>query len=97
MCVDINCIMEHIKILFANDSSGHDYWHSVRVYKNAMKIANDIECEKDIVALVALLHDVDDVKIFDTVNYENARSIMSDIALEKELILDKFLNEWKGI
>lgn len=83
MRADINYIIEEVNLLCANDSSGHDYWHSIRVYKNAMKIANDIECEKDIVALVALLHDVDDAKLFDTTNYENARNIMNKVGINK--------------
>ena len=34
-------LKQKIKELFANDCSGHDYWHSVRVLNNAEKIATN--------------------------------------------------------
>lgn len=85
MC-DINCIIEHIRLLYANDSSGHDYWHSLRVYKNSLIIAREYKCDKEIVSLVALLHDVDDVKLFDTLDFANARSIMIKGGVKQETI-----------
>jgi uncharacterized protein len=55
---------EYIKQEFSDDSSGHDWWHIYRVWKNAISI-----CELDatrpdlfIVELAALLHDLDDWK-----------------------------------
>ena len=55
-------IREH----FANNSDGHDAEHSLRVYRNALAIAAEEDCDKDVVALAALLHDVDDKKLFET-------------------------------
>ena len=74
-----NFITNEIKKLFSNDFSGHDYYHTERVYKNAMAIADHISCDKEIVALAALLHDVDDPKIFSTQNNHNAKQIMKEI------------------
>lgn len=74
-----NFITNEIKKLFSNDFSGHDYYHTERVYKNAMAIASHILCDKEIVALAALLHDVDDPKIFSTQNNYNAKRIMKEI------------------
>ncbi|MCR5624648.1 MAG: HD domain-containing protein [Lachnospiraceae bacterium] len=74
----INIIKNQIKNFFAGDSSGHDYWHSLRVYNNAIRLAEDTECDKEIVSLAALLHDVDDAKIYHTENYENARRMMKE-------------------
>ena len=34
-------LKQKIKELFANDCSGHDYWHTVRVLNNAEKIATN--------------------------------------------------------
>ncbi len=69
-------IFQEIKRIFADDYSGHDFFHTERVYKNAMNIAENEHCEKNIVALAALLHDVDDPKLFSTENFYNARQIM---------------------
>ena len=35
----INDAKEYIKVLFEKNSDGHDLAHSLRVYSNAMKIA----------------------------------------------------------
>lgn len=72
----IDRIKDEIKLLFINETSGHDFWHSIRVYKTAMEIAEKEQCGRLIVALAALLHDADDNKIFPTENYANCRIMM---------------------
>lgn len=67
----------YIQELFRNNSDGHDADHSLRVYRNAVKIAEGYpECDLSIVLLSALLHDVDDHKLFHTENNENARMFL---------------------
>lgn len=78
-----NAIMDSVKSIFAGDCSGHDYWHTMRVYKNAMKLVENEVCDKQVVMLAALLHDVDDVKLFTTENDQNARDIMSKCKMAK--------------
>lgn len=57
---------------------GHDAAHSLRVYRNAMHIAeSEPGCDRDIVALTALLHDADDHKLFHTENNANARAFLA--------------------
>ena len=74
-------LLPKIKELFENDCSGHDYWHSLRVLNNADKIAKTEKCDEYIVMIAALLHDTDDIKIYETRDYENARRIMLDCHL----------------
>ena len=59
----ISCITD----LFRNDSGGHDAEHTLRVYHNAMRIAEtEPGCDREITALAALLRDADDYKLFMT-------------------------------
>lgn len=54
---------EFIRNIFENDYSGHDYFHSLRVYDTARKLAEREKADIKIVSLAALLHDVDDRKL----------------------------------
>lgn len=59
----INDAVEFVKNTFKDDYSGHDYFHTLRVYKMSTKIAEQENADLAIVQLAALLHDVDDIKL----------------------------------
>jgi len=84
-------IKEYVKDLLAKEYSGHDYYHCIRVYNNAMLICKDMDCDKQLVSVASLLHDVDDAKLFDSKDYDNARKILNDLNYEKDFI-EKVIN-----
>ena len=59
----IICALDFVKKVFENDYSGHDYFHTFRVYKMAGRIAEAEGADMETVQLAALLHDVDDRKL----------------------------------
>lgn len=59
----INDALEFVKKTFCDDYSGHDYFHTLRVYKMASRIAEQENADLWTVQLAALLHDVDDIKL----------------------------------
>ena len=77
--------VRYIRSLFRTDSGGHDAEHSLRVYRNALRIAEkEPGCDMEIVALAALLHDADDHKLFSTENNANARSFLRENRIPEE-------------
>ncbi len=76
-----------IRGLFANRSDGHDVEHSLRVYRNARKIAScESDYDEEVVVLAALLHDVDDSKLFETKDNANARGFLNSVGISAEKI-----------
>ena len=59
----IKSTIAYVKEVFATDFSGHDYFHTMRVYKMATNIAMKENADLQLVQLAALLHDVDDRKL----------------------------------
>jgi len=55
----------HVESLFADDGSGHDWWHIYRVWTVAGKLADAEGADRTVVELGALLHDIADWKFHD--------------------------------
>lgn len=78
----------YIKEKFEDDHSGHDYYHSVRVYNLATFICKKENANLETVQLASLLHDVDDYKLFggNTGTYSNAETFLKDNKISDEKI-----------
>lgn len=83
----VEAAVHYIEALFQNNADGHDAAHSMRVYHNAVSLAdNEPECDREVVMLAALLHDVDDHKLFQTENNANARLFLTEQEVPAEKI-----------
>ena len=78
--------IEYVSKLLESNSGGHDAAHSLRVYNNALAIAeNEPGCNLTVVSLAAILHDADDHKLFDHENNENTREFLKENGVSDEL------------
>ncbi len=80
--------IDYVENIFTGNSDGHGADHSLRVYENALKIRKAYECKELYVDLGALLHDVDDHKLFKNKNNENARKFLCENDFDSEAIED---------
>lgn len=78
----IESAMNYLKLFFENEFSGHDYFHSLRVYELAKRIAKIESANVEIVSLAALLHDVDDIKL-SPATYKNKSNAVTFLKKEK--------------
>lgn len=77
---------QQVSELLDKDNSGHGTDYINRVLELSLKFAEKENANKDIVSLIALLHDVDDYKLFGIDNAENltnAKKIMEDCNVDK--------------
>ena len=76
---------EYIQNLFVEAAGSHDTDHIMRVYHNALQIAEaEGKGDIEIIALAALLHDADDHKLFQTENNANARRFLENNGVDPE-------------
>lgn len=82
-------IRKRVSDLLCEDTSGHGIDHINRVYTLALKFAEiEKNANKDIVAIIALLHDVDDYKLFgeeSAKNLTNAKRIMQETNVDLQV------------
>jgi uncharacterized protein len=79
---------EFVKNIFENDFGGHDYFHTIRVFKMATYIAKKENANLQTVQLVALLHDVDDIKLSPQTheNKDNARRFLRENGVDDSTV-----------
>jgi len=74
-----------VKESLQNAESGHDWWHTERVWKNARLLLRSEEANHLVVELAALLHDIADSKFHDgdeEIGPETARNFLQSIGVE---------------
>ena len=86
----IRAAMDYARNVFREDSSGHDLDHTLRVYRTANLLAEQEGADRELVSLIALLHDVDDVKLFPESNpgLEHAVSFLRAHAVSADRIAE---------
>lgn len=78
-----------VKQQLFNAEGGHDWFHTLRVYNNAILIAKDENVDALIVSLAALLHDIADSKFFDgdeTIGPKLAREFLFEQNVDSTII-----------
>ncbi len=91
---EIKEVEKIVKKLMNKDFTGHDFFHVERVKKIAFLIAKieNVKVDKELLELIALLHDLDDWKI----KKRNPKKILEKFGIEKEKI-SLIINEIKRI
>ena len=90
---NIKIIIDEVTKLLSADDSGHGMDHVNRVRRIALSISDD-SINKELVSTIALLHDVDDYKLFGieySNNLTNTKMILSKTTFteeEKKIIMD---------
>ena len=82
--------MAYVKEKFENEYSGHDWFHTLRVFRTATRIAEAEGADVVTVQLAALLHDVDDRKLSPETYAEqkNARVFLAENGVEECVICE---------
>ena len=84
----IDSVKKEVINLLGEDNSGHGVDHINRVLELSLKFAEKENANMDIVALIALLHDANDYKLFGVESAEeliNTRRIMGDCNINKNI------------
>ena len=79
-----------VKRKLENAEGGHDWFHIERVYKNALAISKNENCDELVVKLSALLHDIADSKFHkgdETIGPKIVREFLASENVPEEIII----------
>ena len=84
----VKSILKFVEDYFENDATGHDFYHTLRVYKLAKQIAEKEKADIILTSIIALLHDVDDCKLVgeDGVLFRNTKKALHENNVDDEMI-----------
>jgi len=80
---------DYVRATLATDTSGHDWWHVLRVWNVAKRIADEESADWFVVQLAALLHDIADWKFHagdETAGPRAARDWLTACAVDPKTI-----------
>lgn len=81
-------VKNHVKELFKNEPTGHDWWHIFRTWKMSKIIREKEGGDLFVIELAALLHDIADWKFNEEegAGSKEARILLNKLNVEKEVI-----------
>ncbi len=79
--MNLENIMKYVESKLANESSGHDYLHALRVLKNAELLVEGNDVNKEVIFISCLIHDLIDDKL-DDINKETKNNIVEKLKTE---------------
>lgn len=88
--IAITKTVDFIKNRFSGESSGHDWWHVYRVWRNAVYIEKFEKADLFVIELASLLHDLDDWKFSDKQpnhDPQQARRWLEQLEVDKTTIV----------
>jgi len=80
---------DYVKSKLDGESSGHDWWHTYRVWKTAVNIGKKEDADLFVVQLTALLHDIADWKFHsgdDSIGPKLAREWLEKLDVDENII-----------
>ena len=81
-------IRSEVMNLLGADTSGHSIDHVDRVHRMSLEFADQEDVDSTVISLIALLHDVDDYKLFgreSADNLTNAKRILSENHVDQKI------------
>jgi len=85
----VNKVVEYLEQNFKNESTGHDFWHFMRVQKTAKNISKKEGGDLFVIELGALLHDIADWKFYggtDEIGIKKATILLKNFNVDEKII-----------
>jgi uncharacterized protein len=85
----VDATVVFVKQQLEGAEAGHDWFHIERVYRNALHIADQENCNREVVQLAALLHDIADSKFHggdESIGPQTARTFLESQNVEAATI-----------
>ncbi len=93
----ISAITGYVKDFHAEDSTGHDFHHVMRVYRNAMHIQRHAGGDEFVIRAASLLHDTIDDKLNGSADaVEDTRNYLKGFSIE-EAVVEKILYAMQAV